>query len=63
MWICAVINCNLRAIGHLQLVAATLTHLCLSNQSLTVMEGLDLPNLRSLYLQQNRIERIGGLEK
>ena len=58
-----MINTKLKCISNLHHVRETLVHLCLVNQSLTKMEGLDLPNLRFLYLQQNRIEKIEGLER
>ena len=40
----------------------TLTRLCLCNQNITVMEGLQLPNLKQLLLQQNQITKIEALE-
>lgn len=59
-----VVNCNLEVISNLEPVGASLTHLCLSNQNLTRMSGLSsLRQLRHLYLQQNRISRIEGLER
>jgi Leucine-rich repeat (LRR) protein len=37
--------------------------LCLAEQCITQIQGLDLPNLRSLYLQNNKISKIEGLEE
>ncbi|DAZ99913.1 TPA: hypothetical protein N0F65_011836 [Lagenidium giganteum] len=56
-----MINTKLTRIANLHPVRDSLLHLCLANQAITTMEGLDLPNLRQLYLQQNRIDRIEGL--
>ncbi|KAE9283333.1 hypothetical protein PR003_g27151 [Phytophthora rubi] len=59
-----VVNCNLEVISNLEPVGASLVHLCLSNQNITRMSGLSsLRQLRHLYLQQNRISRIEGLER
>ncbi|KAJ0410628.1 hypothetical protein ATCC90586_009109 [Pythium insidiosum] len=60
-----LINCRLRAIpvDALAPVRTSLVHLCLSAQRLTAIAPLDLPNLRALYLQQNAIRRIEGLER
>ncbi|TMW56770.1 hypothetical protein Poli38472_006780 [Pythium oligandrum] len=58
-----LINCKLTRIPLLTLVRESLVHLCLSAQAITRMEALDLPHLRKLYLQQNLIERIEGLEQ
>ncbi|RLN87874.1 hypothetical protein BBJ28_00016212 [Nothophytophthora sp. Chile5] len=59
-----LINCGLVELSNLEPVGASLVHLCLSNQSITQMCGLSaLPQLRHLYLQQNRIAQIEGLER
>lgn len=65
MYLCdPVINCRLSKIVGLDAVGASLLHLSLSDQQITKIEGLTaLVNLRSLCLQQNRIERIEGLER
>jgi Leucine-rich repeat (LRR) protein len=53
-----LINCNLRIISGLAPVSMTLERLCLVDQKLTKMEGLALPCLRELLLQQNEITCI-----
>ncbi|CAM9713060.1 unnamed protein product [Chrysoparadoxa australica] len=58
----SLIDCNLKRISHLQPVSATLVSLCLVDQRITKMEGLCLPQLRELFLQQNRIRKLEGLE-
>jgi Leucine-rich repeat (LRR) protein len=59
-----VLNSRLQHIAHFEPVAATLVHLCLSNQRISEMQGLTtLTQLRTLYLHNNRIERIEGLER
>jgi|AntAceMinimDraft_5_1070358.scaffolds.fasta_scaffold161890_2 Leucine-rich repeat (LRR) protein len=53
-----MINCNLRLLSGLAPVSMTLERLCLADQKLTRMEGLALPCLRELLLQQNQITSI-----
>ena len=43
--------CNLRPLGF------TLTSLTLCDQNITVMDNLELPNLRELFLHRNNIAR------
>jgi hypothetical protein len=64
LWLAVVVNCNLVEISGLEAAGESLVHLCLSNQNITTMSGLSaLHQLRHLYLQQNRISRIEGLER
>jgi Leucine-rich repeat (LRR) protein len=58
-----VINCKIQCISNLSSVRDTLVQLCLAEQCITQIQGLDLPNLRSLYLQNNKISKIQGLEE
>lgn len=59
-----MINCRLTRISGLDSVGASLLHLSLSDQQITRIEGLSvLVHLRSLCLQQNRIEAIDGLQR
>ncbi|RLN98618.1 hypothetical protein BBJ28_00016767 [Nothophytophthora sp. Chile5] len=59
-----LINCGLKELSNLEPVGDSLVHLCLSNQNITQICGLSaLPQLRRLYLQQNRIAQIEGLER
>lgn len=39
----------------------SLQTLCICDQDIQVMEGLDLPNLRELFLHRNNITAINGL--
>jgi len=48
--------------GNLMPVGHTLTHLTLIDQMLTRIEPLPLPQLKSLYLQNNRITKIEHLD-
>jgi len=57
-----VINCRLQGLSNLQPVANTLTRLCLIDQEIKKMEGLYLPNLRQLLLNQNQIQIIENLQ-
>ncbi|ETW05068.1 hypothetical protein, variant [Aphanomyces invadans] len=57
-----VINTRLQRICGLEPVAHTLTRLCLADQDLTKLEGLCLPNLRQLLLQNNRIQVLENLD-
>jgi hypothetical protein len=57
----ALINNGLRRINNLATLGYTLVQLTLCDQEITVMENLDLPNLRELFLQRNQISRIDGL--
>ena len=50
-------------VSNLAPVAMTLERLCLVDQKLTRMEGLRLPCLRELCLQQNQISSIEGLDE
>ena len=47
--------------GSLQPVSHTLEYLCLIDQSIEAIEYVELPHLRELYLQNNRIRRIENL--
>ena len=58
--LCMIDN-GLKFIRNLQPLGYTLTSLTLCDQSITVMENLDLPNLRELFLHRNNITRIEGL--
>ncbi|CAM9422855.1 unnamed protein product [Pylaiella littoralis] len=57
-----LIDCGLRRISNLEPVGHSLIKLCLCDQGLKRMEGLCLPGLRELYLHQNRISKIEGLQ-
>ncbi|KDO34407.1 hypothetical protein SPRG_01543 [Saprolegnia parasitica CBS 223.65] len=57
-----MLNCRLQRISQLSPVSLTLTRLCLSDQELTRIEGLALPNLRQLLLDRNRIRVIENLD-
>jgi len=57
-----VIQSGLRRISGLEAVGRTLVRLVLTEQSLTTMENLRLPNLRDLQLHHNQITHISGLE-
>ncbi|CAM9725922.1 unnamed protein product, partial [Discosporangium mesarthrocarpum] len=57
-----LIDCGLRRISNLEPVSRTLVKLCLCDQGLRKMENLCLPVLRELYLHQNHISKIEGLE-
>ncbi|EQC29384.1 hypothetical protein SDRG_12847 [Saprolegnia diclina VS20] len=57
-----LLNCRLQRISQLAPVSLTLTRLCLSDQELTRIEGLALPNLRQLLLDRNRIRVIENLD-
>lgn len=60
----SVLNSRLQRIAHFEPVAASLMHLCLSNQHIYKIEGLASPTqLRALCLHHNCIERIEGLER
>ena len=43
-------------------VSSTLISLCLSDQLITKMENLNLPNLRELFLHRNKINEIENLQ-
>ena len=43
-------------------VSLTLQSLCLSDQLISKMENLNLPNLRELYLHRNKISEIENLQ-
>lgn len=51
----------LQRISNLSPVSMTLTNLTLSDQNIRVMENLDLPQLRELYLHRNSITKIESL--
>jgi len=54
---------GLKKISNLNPVGITLTSLCLCDQNITKVDrGLDLPNLRELFLHRNYITSIVGLE-
>lgn len=57
-----VIDNGLRRISNLFPVSMSLQILCLCDQSIEIMENLNLPNLRELHLHRNQIRRIDGLE-
>ena len=57
-----VMSTGLRVISGLDCLAPTLIHLNLSNQQLTKMENLRLPNLRELLLHRNSLTKIENLE-
>lgn len=61
-YILIAISGKLTKISNLECVARTLTRLCLCNQQINTMEGLQLPNLQQLLLHQNNITEIKGLE-
>ncbi|CAM9430862.1 unnamed protein product [Ectocarpus fasciculatus] len=57
-----LIDCGLRRISNLEPVRHSLVKMCLCDQDLKKMEGLCLPGLRELYLHQNKIAKIEGLD-
>lgn len=57
-----VIDNGLRRISNLSPVSISLQILCLCDQSIELMENLNLPNLKELYLHRNQIRKIDGLE-
>jgi hypothetical protein len=62
----SLINTGLKRVGGggglgFQPVANTLVRLCLCDQLLTSFEGIELPQLRELFLHQNRITSLKGL--
>ena len=59
----AMLDNGLIRISNLSPVRNTLSKLTLCDQDISVIEGLDLPNLRELYLHRNCITRISGLER
>lgn len=58
----SMINNGLIVISNLYPVQETLKYLCLCDQQITRMENLHLPQLEKLYLYNNQIEEIRGLE-
>jgi Leucine-rich repeat (LRR) protein len=54
--LCMIDN-GLKSIRNLQPLGFTLTSLTLCDQNITVMENLELPNLRELFLHRNNITR------
>lgn len=56
----SMIDNGLRIISNLRPVGHTLLSLCLCDQSISVMENLDCPNLQELYLHRNAITHISG---
>ena len=58
----SLIDNGLQRITNLRSVALTLTSLCLCDQDITKMENLLLPNLKTLYLHRNHIEKMEGLD-
>jgi hypothetical protein len=58
----ALIDNGLRRISNLSPVSISLQILCLCDQSIELMENLNLPNLKELYLHRNQIRKIDGLE-
>eukprot|EP00752_Nemacystus_decipiens_P001844 g1778.t1 len=57
-----LIDCGLRRISNLEPVGHSLVKMCLCDQGLKKMEGLCLPGLKELYLHQNKISKIEGLD-
>eukprot|EP00903_Cladosiphon_okamuranus_P008058 g7772.t1 len=57
-----LIDCGLRRISNLQPVGHSLVKMCLCDQGVKKMEGLCLPGLKELYLHQNKISKIEGLD-
>lgn len=55
------IDNGMSKISNLAPVSMSLQILCLCDQNITIMENLDLPNLRELYLHRNQIRKIDGL--
>jgi hypothetical protein len=58
----SLIGVGLKRISNLACVGHSLERLSLSENALTKIEGLYLPNLRELYLHNNSICRLEGLE-
>lgn len=58
-----MINNSLLSISNLVPVQSTLRTLCLCNQQLTSLESLNLPVLEELFLHNNLIERMTGLQR
>lgn len=57
-----LIDCNLKKISDLEPVSRTLVRLCLCDNALKKMAAIRLPVLRELFLHQNSITKIEGLE-
>lgn len=58
-----LMNTGLVRISRLEPLGATLTHLTLSAQLIDTIPPLPLPNIRELYLHDNRILKIEGLSQ
>eukprot|EP01031_Cornospumella_fuschlensis_P025536 gene25536-30832_t len=59
----SLIDNGIERISNLQPVSHSLRILCLCDQNITVVEDLELPHLRELYLHRNRITTIQSLSK
>jgi len=58
----SIISTGLKEISNLEPLAPTLVELCLTDQQLTRISGLNLPNLRRLFLHRNKIKKIENLD-
>ena len=54
-------NNGIQRISNLSPVAMTLTSLCICDQDISVMENLELPMLRDLFMHRNKLKKIGSL--
>jgi len=57
----SLLDNGLKRISNLTPISITLTSLCLCDQDISNIENLQLPNLRSLFLHRNKIEKISNL--